>query len=97
MTKTVQEIIDQAGYLKAEIAELEAKEAQLRNLLCELAPGAYEGNVFRLTVSKSTRSMLDMTAVREHLSPQFIRAHTCVTDVRTLRFAARANRNVEAT
>ena len=76
MTQTnLSALIDQYGMLKAQIADL--------------GPGAYEGDMFRLTISEGTRETLDMEAVRAHLSRQFIQAHTNVAETRTLRVVAR--------
>jgi hypothetical protein len=89
MTSNLTKIIDDLGALKARIADLENQEKALKQALADLGPGAYEGDLFRLSISESERETLDMKAVREHLSRQFIQAHTNVTPVRTLRVAAR--------
>ena len=89
MTSNLTKIIDDLGALKARIADLEAQEKALKQALADLSPGAYEGELFRLSISESERETLDMKAVREHLSRQFIQAHTNVTPVRTLRVVAR--------
>ena len=90
MTKTnLQATIDALGAIKAQIADLELKEKELKKALGDLAPGAYEGDLFRLTISETDRETLDMKAVREKLTPQFITAHTNVTEVRTLKVSAR--------
>ena len=81
--------IDQLGHLRAQLAELKRQEDELKAVLVENGPGAYEGDLFRATVSESERETLDMVAVREKLSPQFIRAHTRVTPVTTVRVVAR--------
>ena len=86
--------IDALGELKAQIAALELKEKELKKALGDLEPGAYEGELFRLSISETERETLDMKAVREKLSPQWMRAHTNVTNVRTLRVSAR-NGDVE--
>ena len=90
MTKTnLTATIDALGALKAQIAALEIKEKELKKALGDLKPGAYEGELFRLSISVSNRETLDMKAVREKLTPQFITAHTNVTEVRTLKVSAR--------
>jgi len=89
-------IIDDLGALKARIADLETQEKALKQALADLTPGAYEGDLFRLSVSESERETLDMKAVREHLSRQFIAAHSHSTPVRTLRVTARSGKNVAA-
>lgn len=92
----LQATIDALGELKARIADLEKQEKALKEALAELTPGAYEGETFRLSVSESERETLDMKAVREHLSRQFIQAHSVVTPVRTLRVSARTGKAVAA-
>jgi hypothetical protein len=82
-------VIDDLGKLKAQIADLEKQEKALKAQLEHLEPGAYEGRLFRVSISVSDRETLDMEAVREKLTPQFIRAHTNVTTVRALRVVAR--------
>lgn len=97
MTATnLQTTIDALGMIKAEIADLLKVEKQLKDALAELSPGAYEGERYRLSISVADRETLDMDAVREHLSRQFIQAHTNVTEVRTLRVAARNGKAIAA-
>jgi len=88
--------IDALGHIKAQIADLKAQEEALRAVLVEQGPGAYEGELFRATVSESERAVLDMAAVRAKLSQQFIRAHTSYTEVTTVRVAARSNARLAA-
>jgi hypothetical protein len=82
-------MIDDLGDIRARIAALETREKDLKALLADLEPGAYEGERFRLTITLADRDQLDMAAVREKLTPQFLRAHTTTKSVRTLRTAAR--------
>ena len=89
MTTNLTSTIDRLGYLKAQIADLKKEESALREVMLEQGPGAYEGEIFRATVSTSERETLDMAAVREKLSDQFIRAHTNVTESTTVRVVAR--------
>jgi cell division protein FtsB len=90
MTKTnLTAAIDQLGDLQAQIAELTTRAKAIKDEIKELGDGAYEGELFRVTVSTSERETLDMAAVREKLSPQFIRAHTNVTPVVTVRCVSR--------
>jgi hypothetical protein len=89
--------IDMFGLLKAEIAERELKLKALKKACFDKMPvGAYEGELYRLSISESERETLDMEAVRAKLSPQFIAAHTNVTEVRTLRVSARNGKAVAA-
>ena len=87
---SLEQRIDQLGAIKAQIAALEAEKTKLQDSIVEEAGvGAYEGDTFRVSISASQRETLDMEAVRNHLSPQFIRAHTKVSDVLTVRVSAR--------
>jgi hypothetical protein len=87
---TLEERIDLMGDLKAQMAELESKYDELKTLVIEDAGlGAHEGSMFRVSISTTTRETLDMEAVRNHLSPQFIRAHTKITESVTTRVTAR--------
>jgi len=85
-------LVDRIGTLKAEVAaqmdELKALEAELK----AAGPGRTQGDLFEATVTISERDTLDMKAVREHLSRQFVQAHTVVTAVRTLKVAARSGK-----
>ena len=92
MTSNLTKISDDLGTLKARIADLETQEKALKQALADLGPGAYEGEIFRLSISESVRATLDMEAVRAKLTPQFIRAHTRETEVRTLRVVARTGK-----
>jgi hypothetical protein len=68
---------------------LRIEEKALQTVLTEQGPGAYEGELFRATVSQFERSTLDMDAVRAKLSPQFIRANTSISEVTTVRVVSR--------
>ena len=82
-------LVDELGQLQAEIADLAERASAIKETLIEAGQGAYEGNTFRATVSKSTRETLDMEAVREKLSPQFIRSHTNCRPFVSVRVVAR--------
>lgn len=82
-------LVDELGQLRAEMADLEKRASAIKETLIEAGIGAYEGNTFRATVSKSTRNTLDLEAVREKLSPQFIRSHTKSSPVISVRVVAR--------
>jgi hypothetical protein len=89
-TLSIEEKIDALGKLKAKIADLELYEKDLKNaLITDIGIGAHDGKTFRCSVSVSTRETLDMEAVRAHLSPQFIRANSKVSESTTVRITAR--------
>lgn len=87
-------LIDDYGLLCAQIADLELKKKALNKQIVELGVGAHEGDFFRVTVTKSTRCTLDMDAVREKLSRQFIQANTKETEVTTVRGSLRSAANL---
>jgi hypothetical protein len=89
-TLTLEQRIDRMGQLKAQMASLDTEYDKLKaTLVEEVGVGAFEGEMFRVSVSVSSRETLDMEAVRNHLSPQFIRAHTKVSETTTVRVTAR--------
>lgn len=87
---TLEQRIDRMGQLKAQMASLDTEYDKLKaTLVEEVGVGAFEGEMFRVSVSVSFRETLDMEAVRNHLSPKFIRAHTKVSETTTVRVTAR--------
>ena len=89
MTGNLTTTIDMLGELQVRIAKLEAEAKALKAVLVEVGPGSYEGERFKVTVTTCERNNLDMKAVREKLSPQFIRCHTTTTQVTSVRVTAR--------
>jgi hypothetical protein len=87
--ENIRPLIDDLGRVKAQLADLARREKELKEQIVELGEGSHEGDLFRATVSFSERETLDMEAVREKLTSQFIRAHTRTTPVTTVRVAAR--------
>ena len=89
MKNNLSTAIDALGRVNAEMAELQAKKDELKKVLDDLGPGAYEGELFRVTISESIRQTLDMEAAKAKLGPRFIKEHTTMVDVRTVRVTAR--------
>jgi hypothetical protein len=89
LTHNVTLAIDEIGRVDARIADLKKTRDNLADIIKSLGAGSYDGELFRATVSVSDRETLDMKAVREKLSPQFISAHTNVTTVVALRVVGR--------
>ena len=81
--------VDRLGKINAQIADLQVEADTLIAKIKLRGVGAYEGRLFRATVSKSSRDVLDMEAVRGKLSAQFIAAHTRQTAVITCRVVSR--------
>ena len=81
-------IIDRLGALQAQIANLEAEEKALKAEIKGFGDGAYEGALFRATVSTADRATLDAKAARAKLeelgaSHQWFAANTKVAAVTT--------------
>lgn len=81
--------VDEIGLLKAQIAPLEAALKAAQAKLKAAGNGRYEGTLWAATVSTSERATLDLDAVREKLSVQFLTAHTRTTEVVTVRVTAK--------
>ena len=83
------ELVDKIGLLKATLApQLQQLEDDLKRLKAQ-GVNVYEGKLFEVNVFDSERNTLDMDAVREKLSPQFISAHTKTAVVRTAKVQSR--------
>lgn len=82
-------LVDEIGTMKARLAPLLAQLKELEGSLKAYGPGRYQGAAYEATISLSERETLDMKAVREKLSRQFITANTRVTEVSTLKVTAR--------
>jgi len=81
--------VDAIGALKAAIAPLEAKLKAAQAKLKAQGDGRYEGLLYDATVFTSERSTLDLDAVREKLSVQFLTAHTRTSEVVTVKVTAK--------
>lgn len=89
-------LVDELGIVKARIAELEARENELKAAIVAKGVGPHEGQLFRATVSKYFRETLDLEAVREKLSPQFLRAHTTTKEITKVNVVARTGVDIAA-
>ena len=74
------ELADELGAVLADKDDLARREKELKaRLIGEFGPGAYDGALFRATVSDpATRSKIDWRAIAEYLEPsrQLVTAHT---------------------
>ncbi len=88
-------IIDRLGQLAAMKADILAEEKALK---ATLAPGSYEGELFRATVSVSERNTVNWKAVAEYLEPsrQLLTANTRRSETKTVRVSARNSVKVAA-
>jgi hypothetical protein len=92
------QLIDAFGTIKARIADLEAEAKAMHAQLLALGEGAYEGDLFRVTVEHSTRTNVDRKAILDVLQPsrQLVTAHTSYSDVWTVKAKARNGRALAA-
>jgi hypothetical protein len=84
------EIVDQLGTVKAEIADLEAREKTLRAELLKRCVFEAEGAVYAATVTQAMRWTLDAKAVRAELGDNWWNARCKQALVTTVTVAARA-------
>jgi hypothetical protein len=82
---------DALGFLKAQIADLEAAAKIEHARLVAMGVGAHEGETFRATVSVAPRETVDWKTVAAKLEPsrQLVTAHTSEKEVTTVRVVAR--------
>ena len=86
----MKKVVDQIVALDKEIKALSDKQKELKEILKKSGAGVYSGSNYVATVSEIERKTLDMAAVREKLSAQFIRAHTNVSSYFTIKLKAAA-------
>lgn len=70
--------VDQLAAVKAELSELQAREAELKQLLAAAGPDIIEGTQHRAAISITARTAINWQAIAQHLKPsrQLITAHT---------------------
>jgi len=61
------QLADQLGALKADIADLETREKQLRDELVRRGLSEVEGNLFRATISEAVRWTIETAKVKEEM------------------------------
>ena len=83
-------LIDELGIVQAQMSDLDRRAAVIKKILIATGEGSYDGSLFRATVSSSERKSLDMDAVREKLSAQFLTAHTEIKEVFSVRVVSRS-------
>jgi hypothetical protein len=84
--------IDELARVRAQLKELTEREEEIKKILKPLGPGRHRGAEHTLTISEQERDVLDMKAVREMLSEQFIKSHTTTMKYLVLRTATQALR-----
>jgi hypothetical protein len=84
------EVADQLGTLKAEIADLEAREKALRNELLRRGGTMIEGAVFCAIVSEAVRWTLDAKVVRTEMGESWWTARCRQALITTVAVKARS-------
>jgi hypothetical protein len=82
-------MVDELGELKARISELTKQEAKLKAALFESGYPEIDGDLYRATVTWTTRETLESEKVRALLTPAQIGACTKTSEVITVRVVAR--------
>lgn len=76
---TVSDAVDQLGFIRAQIADLQATEKQLKAAIEGSGQLRIEGRLYKAAVIPSAgRILIDWKSIAEHFSPsrQLITAHT---------------------
>ena len=73
---TIFSLVNDLATLRAEKESINNREKAIIATLKHLGVGVYQGEEHKATVSEVTTERLDMEAVRNKLSSQFMRAHT---------------------
>lgn len=90
--------VDAIGRKRAQIAKLQGELADLEAEIKDSGPGAYEGRLFRITVSVSDRATVAWKKIAQKLgaSRQMVTANTIYSEVTTLRCSARKAEKIAA-
>jgi hypothetical protein len=83
------DLADELGALKADIADLKAREDALRAELINRGLPEAEGSLFRATVTEALRQSLDTERVRNEMGTAWCDARSKVAIVTTVRINAR--------
>jgi hypothetical protein len=83
------EIVDQLGRVKAEAAEIKAREDLLKAELTARDVSEAEGDLFRATVTVASRWTLDAERVKAELGESWYLARCKIGSVTTVRVTAR--------
>ena len=89
-------LVDQLGNINAQIAALEKQSKAIKKELIDNGIENVEGAIYVANISTQYRETLDMEAVRKHLSPQFITAHTKTAAVTSVRVSVRKDLKLAA-
>jgi hypothetical protein len=85
---TIGQIADALGHLKAEAAEIKAREEALRVELIARGITEAEGVLFRASISQDTRWTLDAERIRQELGELWCISHSKVSTITSVRLSA---------
>lgn len=97
------QLADELGIIKAQIADLQVREADLKADLVDYAratsqlesgrPAIIDGDLYRVSVSESERTQVDWRAIAERCDPshQLVAAHSSCRASITVRVSGRTN------
>ena len=83
------DLIDELGALKADLADLKAREEGLKAELIARGLPEAEGALFRATVSQGTRWTLDVERVKSEMGEAWYTSHSKVGTATSVRVSAR--------
>ena len=86
---SIGEIVDLLGHVKAEAAEIKAREDALKAALTARGVTEAEGMLFRATVSEALRETLDAEKIKYEMGPSWCSLHSKLAIVSTVRVSAR--------
>ena len=81
--------VDELGLLKAQIADLKAKEEVLKTALVAQGAGDYDGALYRARVAEISRSFIDADLARKYLTDKQLAKITKTCGTVTVRVTAR--------
>jgi len=76
---------DRLGAIKIAIAQLEREQTEIKEMFIDHGLNQYDGETYRVTLTSTLRTTLDMKAVREKLSKAWQDAHSNTTHVMQMR------------
>lgn len=82
-------LVDELGLVKAQIAELEAREKALKDALVEAGAKSYSGTFYDCSVSTSERETVDTKKLRADLGDEIMAGYVKSSTVTTVRVVAK--------
>lgn len=91
---SLQQTVDELGVIKAQIAELEVRERELRERLVKSGKYEVDGELFRATVATTTVERVDYKEVVGHIPPSpmlatLVRRYTDKSERTTVKVVSR--------